>query len=255
MRIDKRAIVSHDAELADDVTVGSFTIIEPDVHIDSGTSIASNVLIAQGSRVGKNCHIFHGAVIGTIPQDLKFKGEYTTVHIEDKTIVREYCTINRGTAESEKTIVGSQCLLMAYVHIAHDCVIGNNVILANAVNMAGHVSIDDYATVGGMVPIHQFVHIGKHSFIGGGFRVDKDVPPYILAAGNPLKYTGLNSIGLRRRQFSKETMAQIKSAYKVIYHSNMNTSQAIEQVKSDGKQTPEINEICQFIENSSRGII
>lgn len=255
MKIHKYAIVSSDAEIEAEVSVGPFTVVESDVQIGSGTIIDSNVLIAPGSRIGKNCHIFHGAVIGTIPQDLKFEGEYTTLKIGDHTTIREYCTINRGTKESGTTIVGSNCLLMAYVHIAHDCVIGSNVILANAVNMAGHVSIDDYATVGGIVPIHQFVRIGKHSFIGGGFRVDKDVPPYILAAGQPLKYMNLNIVGLRRRNFPRELINKIKSVYKLIYQSNMNTSQALELLKNEQEQIPELKEIYQFIEKSDRGII
>ena len=255
MNIDKNAVVSPDAELADDVEVGPFSIIESDVQIDSGTTIASGVLIASGTRIGRNCRIFHSAVIGTIPQDLKFEGEYTTVSIGDGTVVREFCTINRGTKDLNKTEVGSNCLLMAYVHVAHDCVIGDNVILANAVNMAGHVSVDDNAIVGGLVPIHQFVHIGKHTFIGGGFRVDKDVPPYILAAGQPLSYKGLNVVGLRRGEFNRKTIAEIKSAYKLIYLSNFNTTQALEQLIPDVDKTPEVMEICNFIHGSNRGII
>jgi len=255
VKIGKYAIVSPDAEIDAEVIIGPFTVIESDVQIGSGTVIDSNVLIAPGSRIGKNCHIFHGAVIGTVPQDLKFEGEYTTLNIGDHTTIREFCTINRGTKESGTTIVGSNCLLIAYVHIAHDCVIGNNVILANAVNTGGHVSIDDCAIVVGIVPIHQFVRIGKHSFIGGGFRVDKDVPPYILAAGQPLKYMNLNIVGLRRRNFSRELINKIKSVYKLIYQSNMNTSQALELLKNDQEQTPELKEIYQFIEKSNRGII
>ena len=255
MQIDKYAVVSPDAEIDSDVIIGPFSVIQSDVQIGSGTIIDSNVLIAPGSRSGKNCHIFHGAVIGTIPQDLKFEGEYTTLKIGDYTTIREFCTLNRGTKESGTTIVGSNCLIMSYVHIAHDCVIGNNVILANVVNMAGHVSIDDYVIIGGIVPIHQFVRIGKHSFIGGGFRVDRDVPPYILAAGQPLKYMSLNNVGLRRRNFPRELINKIKSAYKLIYQSNMNTSQALEILKSNEEQIPEIKEIYQFIEKSNRGII
>lgn len=255
MNIDKHAIVSPEAEIDDNVTVGPFSVIESDVHIGAGTTIGSNALIAAGSRIGKNCNVFHGVVIGTIPQDLKFEGEYSTCQIGDRTVIREYCTINRGTKESDTTTVGPNCLIMAYVHIAHDCVIGDSVILANAVNMAGHVSIDDFAIIGGVVPIHQFVRIGKHSFIGGGFRVDKDVPPYILAAGQPLKYVGLNSVGLRRRKFSREQLRKIKSAYKAIYFSDKNTSQALEYLKKNEEQTSELEEIYHFVKNSDRGII
>lgn len=255
MNIDKNAVVSPDAELADDVEVGPFSIIDSDVQIGSGTTIASSVLIAPGTRIGKNCRIFHSAVIGTIPQDLKFEGEYTTVWIGDGTVVREFCTINRGTKDLNKTEVGSNCLLMAYVHVAHDCVIGENVILANAVNMAGHVSVDDNAIVGGIVPIHQFVRIGKHTFIGGGFRVDKDVPPYILAADQPLSYKGLNVVGLRRGKFDRKTIAAIKSAYKIIYLSNFNRTQALERLKPVADKTPEVMEIYNFVQGSNRGII
>jgi len=253
--IDSRAVVSPKAEIAEDVEIGPFSIIEADVIIESGTRISSCSLIASGSRIGKNCSISHGAVIGTLPQDLKFGGEYTTVQIGENTVIREFCTINRGTKATHITFVGSHCLLMIYSHIAHDCHIGNNVILANSVNMGGHVVIEDYVIVGGVVPIHQFVRIGKHSFIGGGFRVDRDVPPYILAAGYPLKYMGLNIVGLKRRNFSKESLAAIKSAYRLIYQANLNRSQALEQIKNSDLKTPEVDDIYNFIINSERGII
>jgi len=255
MNIDDRAVVSPDADLADDVVVGPFSIIENDTVIGAGTKIESNVVIASGSRIGKNCHIFHSAVIGTAPQDLKYKGEKTRVEIGDNNVIREFCTINRGTTASEKTVVGSGCLIMTYTHIAHDCVIGNNVILSNAVNMAGHVAIDDWAIIGGMVPIHQFTRVGKHAFVGGGLRVDRDVPPYILAAGDPLGYKGLNSVGLRRRNFSQELRNKIKSVYKAIYLQNTNVTQALEYLKSDEESDPHILEIYTFIKSSKRGII
>jgi len=255
MHIDSHAVVSPEAVLGEDISVGPFSIIESDVHIGSGTCIGSNVVIAAGSRVGNNCKIFHGAVIGTAPQDLKFEGEYTTVSIGDDTVVREYSTINRGTKASGKTAVGSRCLIMAYVHIAHDCLIGNNVILANAVNMAGHVFIDDFATVGGIVPIHQFVRIGKYAFVGGGFRTPQDVPPYVLAAGEPLSYMGVNTVGLKRNNFSPDLINRIKSVYKTIYKEKMNVSQALEFLKADEEKISEIQEIYRFIRESERGII
>ncbi|MFC1477421.1 acyl-ACP--UDP-N-acetylglucosamine O-acyltransferase [candidate division KSB1 bacterium] len=255
MRIDERAVIHPEASLADDIHVGPFSIIEQDVIIESGTKIESNVVIASGSRIGQNCRIFPGAVIGTIPQDLKFEGELTTVHIGNNTTVREYCTINRGTKESGKTVVGDDCLLMAYVHVAHDCVLGDHVILANAVNMAGHVSIDDWVIIGGLVPIHQFVRIGTHAFIGGGFRVDKDVPPYVMAAGQPLEYKGLNSIGLRRRNFSPALREKIKSVYRTIYRQGLNKSQALEQLGAEAEEVPEIQEIYRFIKGSERGLM
>lgn len=253
--IHSTALVSTKAEIQENVIIGPFTIVEENVKIDDGTEIASNVLITAGTRIGKNCKIFNGAVLGTLPQDLKFKGEKTTLEIGDNTTIREYCTLNRGTKYRNKTVVGSNCFLMAYVHVAHDCVIGNNVILANAVNMGGHTSIEDYASVGGMDPIHQFVRIGCHSFIGGGFRIDKDVPPYILAAGEPLTFAGLNIVGLTRRGFLKEALIQLKRAYKLIYRSKLNVSQALTRIKEELELTPEIKHVIDFIDASERGII
>lgn len=253
--VDPTARVSPKAELADGVSVGPFSVIEDDVTIGMGTHIASNVLIASGARIGKGCKIHHGAVISTIPQDLKFAGEKTELIIGDDTTVREFATLHRGTKDRWKTSIGSQCLIMAYVHIAHDCVIGNNVILANAVNMGGHVTIEDYVVVGGMVPIHQFVRIGRHAMIGGGCRVSKDVPPYVLAGRQPLSFKGLNIVGLRRRNFTPEAIANIEKAYHYIYNSNYNVSQALAKIKSEMTLTEEVRHIVEFIENSERGII
>ncbi|MFC1553895.1 acyl-ACP--UDP-N-acetylglucosamine O-acyltransferase [candidate division KSB1 bacterium] len=255
MKRNEMSFIDKDAKIGTNVKIGQFTVIEPDVVIGDNTEVGSNVLLASGTRIGADCKIFHGAAIGSVPQDLKFEGEYTTVEIGDRTVIREYCTINRATKDKYKTVVGSDCLLMSYTHVAHDCTLGNNVILANSVNMAGHVLIDDWAIIGGLVPIHQFVRIGKHSFIGGGFRVDKDVPPYVLAAGQPLKYTGLNSLGLRRRNFGRDKIGKIKSAYKIIYFNDMNTTQAIEHIRKNEDMIPEIEEIIGFIEDSKRGII
>jgi UDP-N-acetylglucosamine acyltransferase len=253
--IHPTALVSPKAELHDDVKIGAYTIVEDDVIIGSGTTIRSNVVIANGSRIGKACRIFSGAILGTDPQDLKYKNERTFLEIGDETVVREYCTLNRGTDAHYKTVIGSNCLLMAYVHVAHDCSIKDRVILANAVNMAGHISIDEQVGIGGMVPIHQFVRIGKHAFIGGGYRVDKDVPPYILAVGEPLTFGGLNSIGLRRRGFAPELLANLKKAYKLIYRSKLNTSQALVRMEEEMEIIPEIRYIIDFIRASERGII
>ncbi|RKY87613.1 acyl-[acyl-carrier-protein]--UDP-N-acetylglucosamine O-acyltransferase [candidate division KSB1 bacterium] len=253
--IDPTAIVKKEAEIGDNVSIGPFSIIEKNVIIGENTKIGSGVVISSGTSIGKGCNIFHGAVLGTIPQDLKFTGEETILRIGDNTTIREYATINRGTKYSGKTVVGKNCLVMAYVHIAHDCVIKDNVILANAVNMAGHVEIDDFAIVGGIVPIHQFVKIGKHSFIGGGYRVPKDVPPYILAAEEPLTYCGLNIVGLKRRGFSREAIEIIKKVYKFIYRSSLNVSQALEIIEKEIEKTKEVNEIVRFIKSSKRGII
>ena len=253
--IHPTAIVSAKAELADDVSVGPYTIIEGDVTIDAGAVIASSVLLASGSRIGKNVRISHGAVIATQPQDLKFGGEITTAVIGDNTVIREYATVNRGTKYHEKTVVGSDCLLMAYSHVAHDCIIGNNVIMANSVNLAGHVEVDDYAILGGVLPVHQFVKIGAHCMIGGGFRVQQDVCPYSLVGGYPLKVVGLNSVGLRRRGFSREAIRQLEQAYKLLFFSDLNTTQAVERIYDEIEITPEVKTVLEFVDRSNRGII
>lgn len=253
--IHPTAIVDSKAQLGDDVSVGPYSVIEDEVIIGDGCEIAAHTFISAGTRMGKKCRVMTGAVLATEPQDLKFSQEKTTLEIGDNTTIREYCTLNRGTKHSLKTVIGSNCLLMAYVHVAHDCRIGDHVILANAVNMAGHVTIEEYASVGGMSPIHQFVTIGKHSFIGGGMKVRKDVPPFILAAGDPLQFAGINRVGLSRRGFSPEVLLQLRRAYKIIYRSKLNVSQAVSQIKETMEIIPEIKDILNFIEKSERGII
>jgi len=248
-------VVSPEAELAEETVVGPFSIIEADVVIGRGTQIGSQVLIASGTRIGESCRIHHGAVVGTIPQDLKFEGEETTLEIGDRTVIREYATLNRGTRDRWRTRIGSDSLLMAYVHVAHDCLIGDHVVLANGVNMAGHVIIEDWASVGGLVPIHQFVRIGQHAFIGGGYRVPKDVPPYILAAGEPLRYAGLNAVGLKRRGFTEEKLRPLRRAYRLIYKSNLNVTQALAAIESEVEMTEEVRRVVEFIKASERGII
>jgi UDP-N-acetylglucosamine acyltransferase len=253
--IHSTAIVSPKAELADNVVVGPYTIIEDDVVIGKGCSIVSSARIASGVVLGENVQVFHGAVIGTVPQDLKFKGEKTRVRIGDGAMVREYATVNRGTAAHGETVVGRNCLLMAYSHIAHDCIIGDNVILANSVNLAGHIEIDEWATVGGVVPIHQFVKIGAHAMIGGGFRVQQDICPYSLVAGYPLKVVGLNSTGLKRRGFGSEKISVLEKAFRILFFSKLNTTQAVERLKSELEATPEIQVILNFLDRSERGIV
>ena len=253
--IDPHAIVSTGAELAEDVVVGPFSIIEENVIIGKGTRIGSNAVVARGVRIGEECRIHHGAVLGTIPQDLKFHGEETILEIGNHTTIREYSTMNRGTSATGKTVVGSNCFIMSYVHVAHDCVVGNHVILANSVNMAGHVIVEDYVVIGGIVPIHQYTKIGRHAMIGGGFRVSKDVPPYVLAGHEPLGYEGLNSVGLRRRNFSVDVIRNIEQAYNILYHKRLNVSQAIEEIKKELQMTEEIKIIIEFVESSKRGII
>lgn len=253
--IHPTALVDKKANLGENVNVGPFAIIEADVQIGDNTSIASNALIANGARIGKNCLIHNGAVVATVPQDLKFGGEKTTFEIGDNTTIREFCTLNRGTLESGTSKVGSNCLLMAYVHVGHDCDIGDNVILANTVQCGGHVHIEDHAIVGGMVGIHQFCHVGCHAMVGGGFRIAKDVPPYILAMREPLQFAGINSVGLRRRGFSAEVLSAIKRTYRIIYRSNLNVSQAVARIKNEIEMLPEVKNVLDFIEKADRGLI
>lgn len=222
--IHSTSIVSPKAEIADNVSVGPFTIIEDDVVIGEGTVIGSSVLCAAGTRIGKNCSVHKGAVVATPPQDLKYKNEPTTCEIGDNTTVREYCTLNRGTTEHWKSVIGSNCLLMAYVHVAHDCTIGNNVIIANSVQMGGHVTIHDWAIVSGLTAVHQFSTIGVHAMIQGHKAVGKDIPPFVRAGREPMMYEGINSVGLRRRGFSNDTISAITQAYHVIYGSGLNVS-------------------------------
>ncbi|MBS1271545.1 MAG: Acyl-[acyl-carrier-protein]--UDP-N-acetylglucosamine O-acyltransferase [Candidatus Marinimicrobia bacterium] len=255
MSIHETAIIHGSAEIGENVTIGPFSLVKENVVIEAGVEIRANAVIASNTKLGRNCKVFHGAVVGEIPQDLKFQGENTTTEIGENTVIREYVTIHRGTNDRLKTVIGRNCLIMAYAHVAHDCLLGDNVILANAVNLAGHVTIEEYAILGGLVPVHQFVKIGKHSYIGGGFRVSKDVPPFILASSEPLAYSGLNIVGLRRRGFTSENRSLIKKAYRLIFRSEYNTSQALEQIKKDLPQTEEIQYIVDFVESSERGII
>jgi UDP-N-acetylglucosamine acyltransferase len=255
MNIHPTAIVNPEAELGQDVSIGPYTIINEGVRIWDNVQIGSNVLIDSGAIIGRNCKIHHGAVLGTPPQDLKFGGEKTYLEIGENTVIREYATINRGTRHRGKVTVGPNCFIMMYAHIAHDCIIGNNVILANSVNIAGHVEVEDYAIIGGVVPVHQFTRIGAHSIIGGGFRVPKDVPPYILAGGYPLRYMGLNIIGLKRRNFSADTILTLKKACRILFQSKYNTTQAVEKIKLEIEPLPEIKHLLEFIEKSERGII
>lgn len=249
------AYVHPDAKIADNVVIEPFVSIDQDVVIGEGTRIGSSVTILPGTRIGKNCRIFPGAVIGAVPQDLKFRGEYSTVEIGDNTTIREYVTINRGTAAKGKTIVGNNCLLMAYVHIAHDCTVGNNVILVNSSQLAGEVIVDDWAILSGMVAVHQFCHIGSHAMISGGSLVRKDVPPFIKAGREPLSYVGINSIGLRRRNYNNDKIREIQDIYRYIYQKGLNVAQATEIIEAEMPATPERDEILLFVKDSKRGII
>ncbi len=250
------AYVHPQARIAKNAVIEPFVNIERNVEVGEGTWIGSNVTIMEGVKIGKNCKIFPGAVIGAIPQDLKYAGEDTTVEIGDNTTIREFVTINRGTSESWKTVIGESCLLMAYVHIAHDCYIGNNVILGNATNLAGHIHIDEWAILGGICAVHQFVKIGAHVYIGGGSLVRKDVPPYTKAAREPLSYAGINSIGLRRRGYSNEKINEIQDIYRILYVTKgYNVTQALRYIEANMPSTPERDEILSFISQATRGIM
>lgn len=249
------AYVNPQAKVANNVVIEPFVSIDRNVIIEEGTWIGSNVTIMEGARIGKNCKIFPGAVISAIPQDLKYSGEDSIVKIGNNVTIREFATINRGTKASYETVIGDNTLLMAYVHVAHDCVVGSNVVMANAAMLSGHVIVDDWAIIGGMVPIHQFCHIGTHSFIAGRTGVGKDVPPYTKAAREPMSYVGINSIGLRRRGFTTEVINQIQEIYRIIFLKNYNVSQAVEIIEAKIEATPERDEILSFIANSSRGIM
>lgn len=249
------AFINPSARLGANVTVDPFTCIHGNVEIGEGTWIGSNVTIFDGARIGKNCRIFPGAVISAIPQDLKYKGEDTTVIIGDNTVIRECVTINRGTAAMGRTEIGDNCLLMAYVHIAHDCIIGNNVILANSVNLAGHVTIEDWAILEGYVGVSQFMFIGAHSFIGGQTGVRKNVPPFVKAAREPLSYAGINSVGLSRRGFSKEVIEEIQNIYRTIYQRGHTISKAVVLAEEEFAASAHRDQILNFIKSSEKGII
>ncbi len=243
------------ARIGANVEIGPFTTIDADVEIGDGTWIGPNVTIMNGARIGRNCRIFPGAVISAIPQDLKFEGEITTTEIGDNTTIRECCTINRGTKDKFKTVVGSNCLLMAYVHVAHDAFIGDHCIIANSANIAGHVHIEDWVIIEGVVAIQQFIRIGQHAFIAGGSLVRKNVPPYVKAAREPLSYAGVNAVGLRRRGFENESIAHIEDVYRMIYVHNSNMSRAIHAAELELPHTVEKENILQFIQASDKGII
>jgi UDP-N-acetylglucosamine acyltransferase len=243
------------AKIGKNVQIGPFTTIYGDVEIGEGSWIGPNVTVFDGARIGKNCKIFPGAVISADPQDLKYEGEITTTEIGDNTIIREFVTVNKGTKAFNKTVVGSNCLLMAYVHIAHDCVVGNHCILANGVTLAGHIVVDDHAIIGGLSAVHQFVHIGSHVMISGGSLVRKDVPPFTRSAHEPLAYVGVNSVGLRRRGYSNDQIAHIQDIYRIIFQRGYSSSNALAVVESEIPPSPERDEILSFIRSSTRGIM
>ncbi len=253
--ISKLAYVSEEAKIGVDVTIEPFSTIYSDVIIGDRTKIHPNVTLYPGTRIGSDCEIFPGAVIGVIPQDLKFDGEYTTVEIGNNTRIRECVTIHRGTKDKWKTSIGDNCLLMTYVHVAHDCQIGNNVILASYTGLSGHVQIDDYAILEGKVAAQQFAHIGAHAFIGGASLIRKDVPPFIKAAREPLTFAGVNSVGLRRRGYSDEQVREIEDIYRILYVQNNNITKGLEAVREQMPDSPLRQMIIDFVETSDKGII
>ncbi|NUO18081.1 acyl-ACP--UDP-N-acetylglucosamine O-acyltransferase [bacterium] len=254
-RIHHTAQVSPNAELGDNVVIDAYAVIDEDVSIGDHTWIGSSSRIFSGVRIGSGVKVSPMVSIGGEPQDKKFTGEPSNVFVGDNTILREFVTINRGTAATGKTTVGSNCLIMSYAHIAHDCRVGDQVILSNCVQLAGHVHVGDYAILGGMVPVHQFVHIGRHCMIGGAFRVPKDVPPYVLAAGHPLSYMGLNVIGLRRRGFTNDQIRMLKEIYLLLFRSEYNVSQAVNEISRRFEGHEYEKEITEFVRASKRGLM
>ncbi len=249
------AFIHPDAKIGENVVIEPFAYIAGNVEIGDGTWIGPNATILDGARIGKNCRIFPSAVVSAIPQDLKFAGEETTAEIGDNTTIRECVTFNRGTKARGRTILGSNCLLMAYVHVGHDCEIGNNVIIGNASQIAGEVEIDDFAILSSTVLVHQFSKIGGHVMVSGGTKVRKDIPPFVTAAHDPISYVGLNSVGLRRRKFTSEVISSIADTYRILYSGNFNIPNALKEIEEKIPQTKERDMILDFVKNSERGIM
>ncbi len=254
-RIHPTALVSSNAELASDVEVGAYAIIGDNCTVASGCIIAPRATLERNVVLAANVQVGMGTILGGPPQDLKYAGEETTVEIGEGTVIREYTTINRGTSQSFKTTVVRNCLLMSYVHLAHDCHIGNNVILSNVVQLAGHVTVEDKAIVSGLSAVHQFVRIGRQSFIGGCSRVSKDIPPFLKAVGNPVKLYGLNTVGLQRGGMEESTIRELKRAYRLLFRSDLNVTQAIERAQDEIEPLAEVRELIQFVEASERGVV
>ncbi|MGI8618330.1 MAG: acyl-ACP--UDP-N-acetylglucosamine O-acyltransferase [Gemmatimonadaceae bacterium] len=254
-QVHPTAIVSEDARLGSGVEIGPFAIVGPGCELGEGCVLGPRATLERNVKLGRKVRVGIGAVLGGDPQDLKFQGEETSVEIGEGTVIREYSTINRGTSESFKTTVGRSCFIMSYVHLAHDCHLGDGVILANGVQLAGHVRIEDRAIISGLSAVHQFVRIGRHSFIGGCSRVSKDIPPFLKAVGNPVKLYGLNTVGLQRAGFDETTLRELKRAYRLFFNSDLNISQALERAEKDLDQRPEVQELVRFLEASGRGVV
>lgn len=252
--IHPTAIVDESAEIGADVSIGPYSVIGPNVALGDGVTLAAHVVIDRDTVLGPGCRVYSGAVVGGDPQDLKYAGEPTRLEVGARTVIRECATLNRGTGEGGVTRVGSDCLLMAYSHVAHDCVLGDRVVISNAVEMAGHVLIEDWAVVGGLTAIHQFVRIGRHAFVGGATALRKDVPPYVKASGNPAGLYGLNSVGLQRRGFSEEVRRALRATYRLLFQSDLNISQAVAAAREQVQMFPEVEHFLDFIEQSERGV-
>jgi UDP-N-acetylglucosamine acyltransferase len=254
-RIHPTAIVADDAQIGADVEIGPYAIVGEGCTIGDGCVIAPRAMLERNVILGTNVKVGSGTVLGGDPQDLKFKGEHTTVEVGDGTTIREYSTINRGTTYSHKTSIGKNCFIMSYVHLAHDCQVGDGVILVNSVQLAGHVTVGDKAIIAGASAAHQFVRIGQYAFVGGCSRISQDVPPYIKAVGNPIKLYGLNSVGLQRNNFPEEVVRELKRAYRLFFRSELNVTQARERAATELQPFPEVQELMRFLEDTGRGVV
>jgi UDP-N-acetylglucosamine acyltransferase len=249
------AIVSPAAQLGAGVEVGPFAIVGDACVVGDGSIVAARATLERNVTLGRGVHVGSGSVLGGPPQDVKYRGEETTVEVGDGTVIREYSTINRGTTHSFKTTVGKNCFVMSYVHLGHDCHLGDGVVLVNGVQLAGHVTVEDRAIISGLTAVHQFVRIGRFSFIGGCSRVAQDVPPYTRAVGNPIKLYGLNSVGLRRNNFSDDVLRELKRAYRLFFRSELNLSQAIHRAEGELQPLPEVQEFVRFVSDTNRGVV
>lgn len=254
-RIHPTAIVDPSAELGPDVVVGPYALIGPRVEVGESAEIAAHAILERDVRLGRRCVVGYGAVLGATPQDTKYHDESTGVEVGEETRIREYATVSRGTSARGATRIGARCFLMTYVHVAHDCLIGNDVVIANAVQLAGHVTLGDHVNLGGLTPVHQFVRIGEHAFVGGGSRVPQDIPPYARAVGNPLRLYGINAVGLRRAGFSAPTRLALQRAYRLLFNSEHTTSAALALLRSELDQPPEVQRLLDFVAGSERGIL
>lgn len=252
--IHPTAIVAPRAELGTGVEIGAYAIVGDDCVVGDGSVVAPRAVLERYVTLGRNVRVGIGTVLGGLPQDLKFRGERTTVEIGDDTVIREFTTINRGTSQSHRTTVGQGCFVMSYVHLAHDCHVGDHVILSNMVQLAGHVTVGDRVNMGGMTAVHQFTRIGRNAFVGGASRVSKDVPPFVKAVGSPMRLYGLNTVGLQRSGFSDETIRALKQAYRLLFRSELNVGQAVEQLGPELMASPEVQELVAFVQASERGV-